>query len=213
METYRTYHDAAEQKDYIEREYAIYGSSRVGMYRTKEVIGGESIKGIQEGHLTLGSRSYELSNHLGNVLTVITDNKQMALAADSTVLKGQDGLVAYFQAKIVTANDYYPFGLSMEERKFEDESYRYGFNGMARDEDAAKNHYDFGARLYNPILGKWLAVDPSTTKYPYLSPYASFEDNPIIFIDPDGKDTWIFSVRGEFIGYIKDKLPNAAVVV
>ncbi len=74
---------------------------------------------------------------------------------------------------------------------FSSGSYRYGFNGMEKDDDLAGGKkgmsYDFGARLYNPGLGRWLAVDPLATKYPNLSPYNFVANNPTMFIDPDGK--------------------------
>ena len=68
-------------------------------------------------------------------------------------------------------------------------SYRYGFNGMEKDDDLAAGKsgmsYDFGARLYNPGLGRWLALDP--IMQPYQSPYSGLDNNPIIYYDPDGK--------------------------
>lgn len=68
--------------------------------------------------------------------------------------------------------------------------YRYGFNGMEKDDEAkgAGNSYDFGARIYDPRIGKWMSIDPSVRKYPEWSPYNFAVDNPIRYIDPDGKD-------------------------
>jgi RHS repeat-associated protein len=67
---------------------------------------------------------------------------------------------------------------------------KYGFNGKLKDnEDYGEgNAYDFGARIYDPRLGKWLSVDPLQTKYPGLSPYAFSFNSPLAFNDPDGKD-------------------------
>ena len=86
--------------------------------------------------------------------------------------------------------DYYPFGMPMPGRSFSSNQYRYGFNGMEKDDEMGKgdgNSYDFGARIYDPRLGRWLAVDPLTKKYPHLSPYNFVTNNPIIFVDPDGR--------------------------
>lgn len=66
----------------------------------------------------------------------------------------------------------------MEGRKFESKEYRFGFNGKEKDGDAASEHYDFGARLYNPTLGRWLTVDPSASKYPGISPYNFVLNSP-----------------------------------
>src|SRR5690606_36422730 len=49
--------------------------------------------------------------------------------------------------------------------------YRYGFNGMEKDNEVKGkgNSYDFGARMYDSRLGRWLSIDPLTGKYPNLS--------------------------------------------
>jgi len=56
--------------------------------------------------------------------------------------------------------------------------------------------YDYGARNYDPALGRWMNIDALAEKYLNLSPYVYVADNPIVNIDPDGKEI-IFIVRGE----------------
>jgi len=67
--------------------------------------------------------------------------------------------------------------------------YRYGFNGKENDNEVKGegNQIDFGARIYDQRLGRWLSLDPLFTKYPNWSAYNFTMDNPILFIDPDGK--------------------------
>ena len=67
------------------------------------------------------------------------------------------------------------------------------FNGKENDNETYGNGnvYDFGARIYNPRLGIWLSLDPLQKKYPGVSPYNYCLNNPIVFIDPDGKDIHI----------------------
>ena len=48
--------------------------------------------------------------------------------------------------------------------------------------------YYYGARYYDARTSVWLAVDPLAEKYPGLSPYAFVANNPIIYIDPDGRE-------------------------
>ncbi|MCB9251553.1 MAG: hypothetical protein H6605_03750 [Flavobacteriales bacterium] len=67
-------------------------------------------------------------------------------------------------------------------------TYRYGFNGKEKDDEINVDggSYDFGVRIYDSRLGKWLAVDPEFRSYPSNSPYTFALDNPIMFEDYEG---------------------------
>ncbi|RLD43126.1 MAG: hypothetical protein DRI86_10540 [Bacteroidetes bacterium] len=94
--------------------------------------------------------------------------------------------------------DYYPGGSSMPGRSFSSNLYRYGFNGMEKDDElkGSGNSYDFGARIYDPRLMRWLAVDALAAKYPGLSSYNFALNNPMIFKDPDGNDVVVAFTGG-----------------
>ncbi len=66
----------------------------------------------------------------------------------------------------------------------------YSFNGMEHDNEikGEGNIYDYGARMLDARIGRWLSIDPKTEKYPMDSPFMSFGANPICIIDPDGKE-------------------------
>jgi RHS repeat-associated protein len=82
----------------------------------------------------------------------------------------------------------------------ESDNYRYGFNGKAKDNEWAGigNSLNFGARLYDSRVSRWLSIDPLSKKYPNMSPYASFDNSPIALQDPDGKDA-TYSIKGNVI--------------
>lgn len=77
----------------------------------------------------------------------------------------------------------------MPERSFSSPSYRYGFNGMEKDNEvkgSAGTSYDFGARMYDSRLGRWMSLDPLADGYTSFSPYSFVNNMPIWAIDPDG---------------------------
>ena len=179
MATYKSPEAATHTIDNLElTELPIYGSSRLGILTISEKLS------TMETLSDKGNKYFELSNHLGNVLSVVSDR---LFSKEST---SSHGLVGSYTADRVSATDYYAFGMPMPGRTFSSNQYRYGFNGMEKDDEMGKgdgNSYDFGARFYDPRLGRWLAVDPLAAKYPYASPYNFVLNSPLIAFDPDGK--------------------------
>lgn len=83
---------------------------------------------------------------------------------------------------------YYPFGMVTLGRSFEaGDGYRFGFNG--KETDGQTSLQDYGMRIYNTALGRFISSDPLWKKYPYLSPYQFAENYPIFSIDLDGLET------------------------
>jgi RHS repeat-associated protein len=97
--------------------------------------------------------------------------------------------VGKYLADVVATNDYSAFGAPMVGRGFNSPSYRYGFNGKENDAesvDAGEGLQDYGMRIYNPSLGKFLSVDPLSAFYPWNSTYAFAEGDVIRCVDLDG---------------------------
>lgn len=82
----------------------------------------------------------------------------------------------------------YPFGMGITNRKFSNDKYRYGFNGQEIDKDITSGDFDYGSRIYDTRIGRWLSLDPLQKKYPNESNYVYVSNSPILFKDVDGKD-------------------------
>lgn len=63
----------------------------------------------------------------------------------------------------------------------------YKYNGKELNEELGLDWYDYGARNYDASLGRWMNIDPLASKYYQFSPYTYTANNPILFIDPDGR--------------------------
>jgi RHS repeat-associated protein len=113
-----------------------------------------------------GGKSYELSDHLGNVAVVVGD-RRMAVDGNS------DLTVDFFEAEVLSARDFYPFGFQMPDRTFQTEKYRYGFQSQESDSEwlGEGNAVAFKYRVHDPRVGRFLSVDPLEVDYPWYSTY------------------------------------------
>jgi RHS repeat-associated protein len=114
-----------------------------------------------------GSYVFNYTDHLGNVRVsyIVTNN----------VLN------------ILEENNYYPFGMKHSPcNESLPSSYKYKYNGKELQDELGLNMYDYGARNYDPALGRWMNVDPLAEEFPSWSPYSFVFNNPLRFVDPDG---------------------------
>ena len=91
----------------------------------------------------------------------------------------------WMPGEVVEVNNYYPFGLMHNYTATTMNSYQYKYNGKELQETGM---YDYGARFYMPDIGRWGVVDPLAEKYISLTPYNYTLNNPIRYVDPDGRD-------------------------
>jgi RHS repeat-associated protein len=111
----------------------------------------------------IDERSYYGKDHLGNIRLVIDESNQ-----------------------VLSAQDYYPYGEIL--RVFNTGGYSAKYLFTEKERDIETNYDYFGARYYDSELGRWLSVDPLADKYPGLSPYNYTLNNPLKYVDPDGRE-------------------------
>lgn len=165
----------------------LYGSSRVG----ELIVNRDSAVAWNRHYYRVkGNRHYELTNHLGNVLAVITDRK---IAKDTTA----DGTYTpqFFMPDVYSVQNYYAFGQTMPKWSIanpvnDPTRYRFGFNGQESDNEVygTKNLYAFEYRMHDPRSGRFLSIDPLSKSFPWNSPYAFAENRPIDGRDLEGRE-------------------------
>ena len=117
----------------------------------------------EEGYVSLDDREYHyyLKDHQGNNRVLVNKN-----------------------GGVEEINHYYPFGGIFAS---EENVQPYKYNGKELDTKKGLNWYDYGARRYDAVLGRWHKIDPMTEKYYSVSPYAYCSSNPVNAIDYQGK--------------------------
>jgi len=122
---------------------------------------------------------YNLTDHLGNVRSVLATNK----AVEQTT-------------------DYFPFGLAHATANLGKNKYLYNGKELQNDNvgGTAFNNLDYGARFYDPTIARWNVIDPLAEKYYGLSPYNYCGNNPINRIDPTGMD-WYQSNKTKYYSW------------
>ena len=115
--------------------------------------------------LTDGQYHYYLKDHQGNNRVVVDE-----------------------EGTVEEVNHYYPFGGVFSSTG---DAQPYKYNGKELDRKGGLDWYDYGARMYDAVLGRWHAVDPMSEKYYGVSPYLYCANNPILLVDPNGMwPTW-----------------------
>ncbi len=124
---------------------------------------------------------FRLHDHLGNTVVFFED-----INRDSCITTEAD--TSGLELEILQRLWYYPFGMAMEGLSTWDTEpgqwYRY--NGKER--DTISGWTDFGARWGVLEIGRWNGVDPMADQYYGWSPYVYVYNNPLAYIDPDGRN-------------------------
>ncbi len=123
---------------------------------------------------------------------------------------GNNRIVTDAAAAVVQSTQYYPFGMHFAPG-MNAGAQPYMYNGKELDMMHGLNMYDYSARYYESTIGRFTTVDPHVENYYSWSPYAYCANNPLKYIDPDGKDHY-YSEDGVYLGQDDKKTQNVWAV-
>ncbi|MDI9312737.1 MAG: RHS repeat-associated core domain-containing protein, partial [Limnohabitans sp.] len=164
---------------------------------------------------------FNYTDHLGNV--------RVSYAQENGTLK------------ILEENSYYPFGLKHTRTNINSKMFvesagktsiqtigeltpyttyfknNYKYNGKELQDELGLNMYDYGARNYDPAIGRWMNIDPKAEKMRKYSPYTYAWDNPVIFVDYDGMfatpPTDFYNLKGQLTKHVEDGKTDKKIVL
>lgn len=151
---------------------------------------------------------FSYKDHLGNVrlsyskdpqdgsLTILEENHYYPFGLKHTNYNSSLNQFGEENAKVVLAQKIPPGGeepIDIGEYKRN----KYKYNGKEYQDELGLNMYDYGARNYDPALGRWMNIDPLAEKYRRWTPYNYGVNNPIRYIDPDGMSVDDITIRGK----------------
>lgn len=119
---------------------------------------------IDNGYIKDGNYYFYVKDHVGN---------NRATTSSTGQVKALD--------------DYFPYGMPIKDAGWEENPQTFKFGNKKFETLMRLNLYDFHARLYDPAIARFMSIDPLSEKYYSVSPYVYCNNNPLRYIDPDGK--------------------------
>ena len=108
---------------------------------------------------------------------------------------------------VMQETHYGPWGLELTGIGFQYtgiKANKYLYNGKELIEDNGLQYYDYGARMYDPVIGRWGVVDPLAHERSWVSTYNFVQNKPILRVDPDGRKDIIYDHEGNQTGLEND---------
>lgn len=125
-------------------------------------------------------------------------NDEIALGGSEVEVYFDEFRVVHTLSPVFQSDEYYPFGLTFNSYQRENATKNsYLFNGFEVQDELELGWYDYGARQYDPSLGRFLAIDPAAEFMRRFSPLNYAFDNPMRFVDPDGLAPYDVVINGD----------------
>ena len=115
---------------------------------------------------------------------------------------GSSSYITNLDGEVAQHIEYVPFGEVFIEERNNTWNTPYLFNAKEFDEETGMYYY--GARYYEPRVSLWISTDPLEDDYPMFTSYCFVNNNPLIFIDPKGMDSY-YTMDGVYLGDDKKK--------
>ena len=168
----------------------------------------EQFKCVGKGFSKVGPKDLVKDHHsqLQNITVPKNGYVYIYCSNESPVDVFFDNLqVVHTRGPVLEETSYYPFGLTMSGISskaaggLENKIFFSGKELQSQEfnDGSGLDLYDYGARFYDAQIGMWHSPDPLSEKYPTLSPYIYTFNNPMLFVDPDGRDNIIYLVAAD----------------
>ncbi|GHV25185.1 hypothetical protein FACS1894176_03070 [Bacteroidia bacterium] len=163
------------------------------------------------GKPTTCTLSTKITDYVGNVIyennnlkRILTDNGYIEGGVYYFYLKdhlGNNAVLANANGQSQQYNFYYPYGMTSQNESWNLNKQPYKFGGKEYETMHGLNLLDFVARPYDPVTGRFLTPDPLAEKYPWLSTYAYCLNNPVRYVDPDGRTVYFYTLNANGDAY------------
>ena len=176
-------------------KYSVLDNTNNGYYYIGSLIYASS-----SGNLQIESTNFT-DGRINLVENTLTNTLSQDIQYHHTDHLGSVRAITNQNGETVEQNAYYPFGSRHTfGNTYAQTTNRFKFNSKEEQTTGNLQYLDYGARMYDSNIGRWITQDPLTEKYYAYSPYNYCVNNPVMFVDPDGRDVRVY-IQSKGLGH------------
>ena len=188
-------------------KYSVLDNSNNGYYYIGSLIYTSNSGNLQIESTDFAGGRINLARNTGNTLTQDIQYHHTDHLGSVRAITNQSG-------ETIEQNAYYPFGgRHTFGNTYAQTTNRFKYNGKEEQTTGNLQYLDYGARMYDSKIARWFVQDPLSEKYYAQSQYNYCVNNPVMFVDPDGRDIWEVNYEGRIINRITDQTKDAIYMV